>query len=372
MAYATTLAYYLHLAYLPADKRPDFTTHPIMNRLMELKQAVSSMEDADFDAASVDENDVIELYDGEEDSDEDPDMDDVEDVDEEEPVSEEVMRRRMLARALAGQDSSEEEGDDTVFTGELEDGELDDLQADAGEDMSDEDDEQDDEDLEHFDEDDLDDLDEDDSDLDLNTLTKKPRKEKSSVLEEPEFVPASKTKPSSSSKQVSAFDTSDDMGDLTALSALEQAERSAKKRSLQFHTSKIAATSARRAAARQARLQGDEDVPYRNMQAARDAALQRNSARSAQRAGQELDGQDWDEGDKKRAREAMGEEGGEAYYDAVKRRRTQDKEAKQVAHDLAREEERYVAFWTRTFWYELFHSLLMACPFFVSLQTGTH
>lgn len=350
LSYATTLAFYLHLASLPSDKRPDFTTHPILPRLLQMKEAVSAMEEADFAAASDDEGDLIELYDGEEETDDDEDGP--------ETPEEKAALKKALKQLLSGQGQEVdwEDAEDTWEGGDLEDGELEGLQADAGDVLSEEDsgDEEDDEELDEDDEDlDL----EDDLDLDDEeglsddfedeeeeiepVSTKKSKKDskksgKPALLEEPDFVPASKSGKRSSG-QKSMFDD-EDMGDLTELSASEQAERSAKKRSLRFHTSKIAATSARRAAAREARLQGDEDVPYKNRQAARDAALQRNSARGTE--GEDLDGQDWSDKDKKRAREAMDQDDGNDYYETVKRRRTDEKEAKQQAHDQAREEQR--------------------------------
>ena len=310
------------------------------------------MEDADFAAASDDEGDTIELYDGEEktdDGEEDEDEDE-EDSDDDMTSEEKVEMKKALMKMFGGKgdDVDWEDAEDVWEGGDLEDGELEGLQAEAEELLSDDESggsEESDEDLDLDEDEELDDLEDEEEDIEpVATKTSKSKKDgkkssKSALLEEPEFVPASKSKRLSSQKSI--FDD-EDMGDLTELSASEQAERSAKKRSLRFHTSKIAATSARRAAAREARLQGDEDVPYKNRQAARDAALQRNSARGT--GGEDLDGEDWSEKDKKRAREAMDQDDGDDYYETVKRRRTDEKEAKQQAHDDAREEQRWVQF----------------------------
>jgi hypothetical protein len=350
LSYVTTLAFYLHLASLPSDKRPDFNTHPILVRLLQLKEAVNAMEEAEFSAGSVNEDEKIQLFQRIKDIEDDDDDDDDEEMTE--------AQKEMLAKYMAGGmgDIDWDDAQDLWEGGSLEDGELDELQADASLDMGseddDDDDEEEDEEMEDDEDEEMEDLDDLDDLEDLEESDEEPAevkpskkgkekksKNKPSVLEEPEFVPASKSKKSGANKSI--FEE-EDMGDLTALSASEQAERTAKKRSLRFHTSKIAATSARRSAAREARLQGDEDVPYKNRQAARDAALQRNSARGA--AGEDLDGEEWSEKDKKRAREAMDtEKDGEDYYETVKRRRTDEKDAKQQAHDDAREEERRVA-----------------------------
>ena len=289
------------------------------------------MEDADFAAGSDEEGDLIELYDGEEET-EDEEAGESKEYDEEMDMEELKKEWAALKNGKSLMDGDSEDESE----GALEDGELDELTADLDDD---EDDDLDDEDLELEEEDML----SEDEDEEVPVVTakssKKDKKGKKlaehTVLEEPEFVPASKSKRVQPSKSVFEHE---DMGDLTELSAEEQAERSAKKRSLRFHTSKIVATSARRSAAREARLQGDEDVPYKNRQAARDAALQRNSTKGA--AGEDLDGEDWSDKDKKRAREVMDEDDGNDYYEQVKRRRTDEKEAKQQAHDDAREEQR--------------------------------
>lgn len=151
-------------------------------------------------------------------------------------------------------------------------------------------------------------------------------------LEEPAFVSAKKTK--SKGRSTGADDI---LGDPTALDDADATDKERRKRSLQFHTSKIASTSARRTAARAQRLGGDEDLPYRDRQAARDAALRKNSQAAV---GADLDGSEFSEKDKKRAREVReedvddgGDDDGEDYYDLVKRRKTAKDEAKAAAHD---------------------------------------
>lgn len=150
-------------------------------------------------------------------------------------------------------------------------------------------------------------------------------------LEEPTFVSAQKSKSKGKSTR-----QDDILGDPTALDDADATDKERRKRSLQFHTSKIASTSARRNAARAQRLGGDEDLPYRDRQAARDAALRKNSQAAV---GADLDGSDFTEKDRKRAREVRGEEedggddDGEDYYDLVKRRKTAKEEAKAAAHE---------------------------------------
>jgi U3 small nucleolar RNA-associated protein 3 len=313
------LAFYLHLASLPEDQRPNFDTHPILPRLAQLKEGVAMLEDLDFDAASIDG--------------EDEDEEDAEGLDDEEDEDVVTGKAELMAR-LVGTTGMDWDDADVIWEGgELEDGELDDLREDAAGELSDEDDDLDMEEEE----------DEEEEEIPKKKSAKKEKKEKKDkstgpsskkskfALEEPEFVPSGKNKQAARSRS----DDDDAFGDATVLSAADSADKSAKKRSLRFHTSKIAATSARRAAAREARLGGDDDIPYRSKQAARDAVLQRNSA--AGDGGEDLDGSEWSEKDRKRAREVMeaedAVEADDGYYDLVKKRKTEAKQAKKEEYD---------------------------------------
>jgi len=167
-------------------------------------------------------------------------------------------------------------------------------------------------------------------------------------LAEPSFKSSKKSK---SSRPLSADD--DTLGDATSLLDADASDKERRTKSLRFHTSKIASTSNRRAAARQQRLGGDEDVPYRDRQKARDAALRKNSSAAAQEGGEDLDGGEWSESDKKRAREVRDEvgdddaggedDGAGEYYDLVKRRKTEKIEEKEAAHDARQAEKLYVS-----------------------------
>jgi U3 small nucleolar RNA-associated protein 3 len=170
-------------------------------------------------------------------------------------------------------------------------------------------------------------------------------------LAEPAFY-SSKPK-SKSSHSLSADD--DTLGDATALLDADATDKERRTKTLRFHTSKIASTSNRRAAARAQRLGGDEDVPYRDRQKARDAALRKNSV-GGQDGGEDLDGTEWTESDKKRAREVReeaneldngdgdGDDGGAGeYYDLVKRRKVEKQAEKEAAHEERQAEKLYVS-----------------------------
>ena len=326
MTYATTLAYYIHLCALPRIERPDFTQHPIHTRLLQLKEGVSMLEELDFAAGSVSDIDPIAASRAaalEADDDEDDD-------DKAEMIQ---AKRELIMRMLAASGNGVgimpgDEDDDDLDVGGLwqkeglDDGELDDLLADAeanGEAPK------------------------------RKRIAPRGRKSKKGIknnklqvmesatqlcfthLAEPTFV--STKKKSTPWERVKDMDV-DILGDPTALNDADAADKERRKKSLRFHTSKIASTSARRAAARAQRLGGDEDVPYRD----RHAAALRRSGKAAE--GEALDDSDFTDGDKKRAREVREEngdaEGGddvEGYYDLVKRRRTDAKAAKAAAHE---------------------------------------
>lgn len=360
LTYATTLAFYIHINSLPPSSRPDI---PIIPRLLELKQGLTSLEDLDFDAASV-SADPLTLY--------NPLLDWAEGEDEELKEGKAELIKRM--QAVNGEDW-EDDADDLWQREGLEENELEDLLKDADKDKDDiemlvaksqkkkkekkskkekkikkaEDD-----DLEGFDGldgfDDLDDLLEDDKPKKKPVKIKKIKESESSSsavtftpLAEPEFF----TSTSKSKKPIS--DESDPLGDPTALTDADASDKTARKRSLAFHTSKINATLARRAEGRANRMGGDEDLPYRDRRKARDDALKRNSVRSE---GEDLEEVRPEKEKKKRARDEIEDDGegdldddeADGYYELVKRRRKEEKEAKEAEHEAIEEQLLYVFF----------------------------
>lgn len=387
LAYATTLAFYVHLASLPPSQRPDLADHPIINRLLELKKAVSDLQELDFAAGSV--------------SDGDPLVQDLADkmglngdgeidlsTEEKKLAFMELLNKMREAdgsgvEVMGGEEDDEDEEDEDEDDGDgdfddswkipgLEEDELDDLIADAnGEDV-------------------YPDTIKTTSDkgkklkVKSTSIPKEKKSKKSSSTEseeggkkkrsrkpkpdpstpigsftplaEPEFYSSESTKSkkgkSSRPTQISADD--DTLGDATALLDADATDKERRTKSLRFHTSKIASQSARRAAARAQRSGGDEDIPRRDRQKARDAALRKNSANS-QDGGEDLDmdgpGGEWSESERKRAREvredgpdeAEIDDGANDYYDLVKRRKTEKQAEKEAAHQDRRAEKLYVS-----------------------------
>ena len=149
-------------------------------------------------------------------------------------------------------------------------------------------------------------------------------------LTEPSFFSSSFVQAPSHSP---TYEDDDIIGDPTSLAAADASDKEKRKRSLRFHTSKIAATSARRSAARTQRLGGDEDLPYRDRKAARNAALRKSGPQG--QGGEALESV----GDRKRVRDIVpddegiaAEEDGVGYYELVKRRRTEEKAEAEADH----------------------------------------
>ena len=310
MTYSSTLAYYIHLCALPTETRPNLTEHPILDRLLKLKEGLSQLEDLDFAADSGSEN-------------EDDEVDD----DEAQLVQNKrdlMMRMFEMPGVSPNGSQSEEDLDESWRTADLEDGELDALLAEAeGSEL---------EDL-------LADA-EQMPDLPLTNRTaveskkKKKKARKLAVpldeavlggLVEPDFHSISSSRPAKSTRYDEVI------GDPTSLDEADASDKEHRKRSLQFHTSKINLTSARRAAARSQRFGGDDDIPRRDRQAARDAVLRRSGPEPLE--DDDMSGQ-WLQ-DKDETVEVSDDTG---YYDLVQRSQAQKKAAKDAAQLEAQSE----------------------------------
>jgi U3 small nucleolar RNA-associated protein 3 len=329
-----------------------------VNRLLQLKEGVSMLEDLDFAAGQDSDEDPLlmgEDSDDEElDEDDDDDDDDGEDDEADKGLSLKELKaekKKLLAQlrieAANGDDSDQEEEedddldlmrgdvDDSWKDEDLEDGELEDLLRELQE--------------EEEEAEEAETIPVAQASTKGKKLSKKAKKraqqEKtmppstSSTLPAPLAEPAFYTSKKSKSDARRRDAEDDTLGDPTALLEADAADKERRTKSLRFHTSKIAATSARRSAARNQRLTGDEDVPYRDRQAARDAALRRNGPAAV---GEPLGSDEVEMKEKKRARQEEDEmddgddgegDAADGYYELVKRRKTEKKDARQAAHD---------------------------------------
>ncbi|KAI0338936.1 hypothetical protein BDW22DRAFT_1401037 [Trametopsis cervina] len=163
-------------------------------------------------------------------------------------------------------------------------------------------------------------------------------------LEEPDFP--TKTKPSA---RPSTNGDTDAFGEFTTLQVADAQDKAARKRTLRFHTSKIEGASARRDRARAA-MGGDDDLPWRNRQKEKEEKL-RKAAQKSRLGGDDLDDEDPEprpETNKKRRRDETenasdGDDGDGAaddYYDLVKRKSKEKKEKKKADYEAIQAAER--------------------------------
>ncbi|KAI0084824.1 Sas10 C-terminal domain-containing protein [Irpex rosettiformis] len=163
-------------------------------------------------------------------------------------------------------------------------------------------------------------------------------------LEEPEFPTSSKSK-SKASATLANGDSTDNFGEFTTLQAADAQDKAARKRSLRFHTSKIESASARRDKARTA-LGGDDDIPWRDRKKDKDEKAKKALAKSRGQGGEDLDDEEPEprqesNSGKKRRREEEGSgsdgEGDDAagYYNLVQRKSKEKKEKKKAEYEAA-------------------------------------
>lgn len=324
------------MASLPASSRPNLASHPILSRLVALKQALAVLDDGGYSADVPPKSgfDII-IENGEEAEQQwkgdssrlwasDRLMDDDDDSDDELDMSD--FTEEQLARLEAAVNEGDMDEDD-IAAWIMEE------KARAASSFKDEDD-----------------------DLLVEEAAPPPKKKKvvkkkapaaaSAFMDEPtpSFTHASSSSagPSRSSKKASRpTESTDAFAEPTALSAPDAAVKSAAKHSLRFHTTKIDSAASRRSSARAGRMGGDEDIPYRSKQAARDAALRKNAPKGDK--GDDLDGEEWGEEDRRVAAKVRGEadsgemeEGDDGYYELVKKRKRESKDEAQEAYDEER------------------------------------
>lgn len=133
----------------------------------------------------------------------------------------------------------------------------------------------------------------------------------------------------------------DPFGEATALDEVDAADKKARKKTLRFHTARIENVSNRRQNARLA-TGGDDDIPYRERRKEQEQKAKRVQG-GAQ--GEDLDDMDPDPGPspkkRQRAEESEDDDSGEDdYYDLVKRQKQVRKEEKKVAYEAAKAAER--------------------------------
>ena len=192
--------------------------------------------------------------------------------------------------------------------------------------------------------------------------SKKSTKSRTPVFDlvEPEFeYSTSKSIPSSS-----APDIADSFGEQTALQSFDAADKKAKKKSLRFHTSKIEGAATRRDKGVKNLMGGDDDIPYKERKKQKEIREAKTNAKK----GRGLGGDDLSDGDpevdmdvdftgfdgnfgssrsgKGKSRDDPGEEHEDVdpgeYYSLVEKSAKEKKEKKKAEYDAAKAAERYV------------------------------
>jgi len=306
LTYATTVAFYLHLR--TSEKyvqRPDLLrTHPILQRLLSLKQAMSSLEDLNLALDEADEDDSLSR---------DDDMKDAKALWLEEQLSSlEPDELRALLKEADSLVAKDTQGESSAKR-----------RSKASSQKSEE-------------------------------PPKKKRKTSKASGESKPATPVfdlvepdiAQTKSVASSSR-SGPSSNDVYGETTSLQAADAADKQARKKSLRFHAARIENTNARRQNARSNAMGGDDDIPYRERKKEKEARLAREVAKGRGEGGEDLDDAEPEprRRNKKRARdEDSGSDGGDGdgdgYYELVQRKSKERKEKKKAEYEAAKAAER--------------------------------
>ncbi|KAF8521065.1 Sas10 C-terminal domain-containing protein, partial [Gautieria morchelliformis] len=304
LTYVTTLAFYLHVRVeSPKTIQTNKTSSrvkPVLERLLTLKQALSTMEELDFDASDEDE------YDDEDDEydDEDDEYDDEDDDNKMEEVMKNTSGRPTDKLGMRELDVLLREADAAIDERPPVNG------------------------VKHH------------SRKSTPSSKRVPLSSKTPLFDlvEPAFMPSSRTTPRLDDNGLEGY------GESTALSLADDTDKKARKRSLRFHTNKIE-TSARRRGEGREKLGGDDDIPYRERKKEKEARVRREVDKTRGEGGEDLDVDvSHDEvlegttslgtGKRKRDDDSPSEEKGEdGYYELVKKAKKERKEGKKREYE---------------------------------------
>jgi U3 small nucleolar RNA-associated protein 3 len=302
ITYATTLAFYLYLrASEYYSQRPELLrSHPIFARLLQLKQALTTLEELDFHLSESDSG--------------------IGDTEEEDSlVSEEGMDGSTLSMRYR-------KGSQLAF-------------------------------------DDLAVLLREAEEAAASIKTQKKTKQPTTLPRPPKEPPEKKRKISTAVKSATVFDLEeptyvpskprtstltptsgedDAFGDAMVLGSTDAADKRARRHTLRFHTSKIEGASARRQGARLS-LGGDDDVPYRERRKEKQARAQREAqAGKRGQGGDDLDGNGSEPSVRTTDKVIVDEDNESAeecvdgYYSLVQREKREQKESRKLAYEAAK------------------------------------
>ncbi|KAH0831924.1 hypothetical protein J3R83DRAFT_12807 [Lanmaoa asiatica] len=167
-------------------------------------------------------------------------------------------------------------------------------------------------------------------------------------LLEPEY-----TRVSRKNRMVPVVDTvaaADPYGEVTALQCHDLSDKQARKKSLRFYVSRIESASSRRTNARANAISGDDDIPYRERKKEREARLEKEKEKKREKGQLGTGGDDLDNVDpevsreekKRKRKRGLDDEdldddvgGANGYYDLVKQVTATKKARKKAEYEVA-------------------------------------
>ena len=169
-------------------------------------------------------------------------------------------------------------------------------------------------------------------------------------LLEPEYTRTPQKKKDKVVPAIDMVSATDPYGEMTALQYHDMSDKQARKKSLRFHVSRIESSSARRTNARVNAFGGDDDIPYRERKKEREARLEKEREKKKTNGqlgagGDDLDDVDPEVGEeeKKRKRKRglddgdVGDDtgGADGYYDLVKQATATKKARRRAEYEAA-------------------------------------
>ena len=166
-------------------------------------------------------------------------------------------------------------------------------------------------------------------------------------LLEPEYTRASRK--NRVAPVVDTVAAADPYGEVSALEYPDLSDKQARKKSLRFHVSRIESSSSRRSNARANAIGGDDDIPYRERRKEREARLEKEKERRKEKGQLGAGGDDLDDVDpevsreeKKHKRKRLVDENSEddegdanGYYDLVKQATATKKARRKAEYEAA-------------------------------------
>ena len=287
ITYTTTLAFYLYLrSNEKYAQRPEtLRAHPIMTRLLTLKQSLATLEELDF--APDDSEDEFDEDEDEDEEDTGLDLDELEII---QKFAGQFGRLELLNDALTYQEEPT---------------------------------------------------------FEARQQQKPPKKKRKTSkdssapvqpifdLVEPVFKP---TKKGPTAETPTRDSVSDVYGEALSLQHADVADKTARRKSLRFHTTKIESAGARRQGARQA-LGGDDDIPYRERRKEKEARLLKETKERVKSQG----GADLDDAEPEPRQNDKEDADADGYYNLVKKQFKEKKEKKKADYEAKKAALRYAA-----------------------------